>query len=155
MQYVCYCARYLYLLRLQNVCTNCRSVLQTFCRHFADILQTFCRQSADNLSMICRLSADLLQMFHQICSRLKTDLQQTKNRVWKGCGKCEINVSKNTSSPHQHFSLIYCVSFCFITGYICGRSERRVTRSSTTVSLFYLFLTMSLKVLFKAEYQRS
>jgi len=39
--------------------------------------------------------------------------------------------------------LIYCVSFCFITGYICGRSERRVTRSSTTVSLCYLFLVLS------------
>ena len=38
--------------------------------------------------------------------------------------------------------LIYCVSFCFITGYICGRSERRVTRSSTTVSLCYLFLVL-------------
>ena len=74
MQYVCYCAYYLYLLRLQNVCTNCRSFLQTFCRHFADILQTFCRQFADNLWMICRLSADLLQMFQQICGRLKTDL---------------------------------------------------------------------------------
>ena len=44
--------------------------------------------------------------------------------------------------------LIYCVSFCFITGYICGRSERRVTRSSTTVSLCYLFL-----VLFKSGFQ--
>ena len=39
--------------------------------------------------------------------------------------------------------LIYCVSFCFITGYICGRSERRVTRSSTTVSLCYSFLVLS------------
>ena len=42
VQYVCYCAYYLYLLGLQNVYTNCRSFLQTFCRHFADILQTFC-----------------------------------------------------------------------------------------------------------------
>ena len=54
MWYIFYFACYLYLLLcLQNVCTNCRSVLQTFCRY-----------SADNL----------IQMFHQIWSRLRTDL---------------------------------------------------------------------------------
>ena len=59
---------------LQTVCRTFAQIADQFCRHFADILQIFCRYSADNLSMICRLSADLLQMFHQICSRLKTDL---------------------------------------------------------------------------------
>ena len=71
MQYVCYCAYYLYLLlsaeRLHKLQISSADILPTFCRHPADILQTI-------LQIICRPSADLLQMFQQICSRLKTDL---------------------------------------------------------------------------------